>query len=157
MRYSPSASSTGRATTIESIAGRQNDARIAGNHALLAAAFEQMAAYLGTSGPRPGEAAEEFATVDVAGMVAASVGSAEEDQGSAVFLEALRALLDWGRVRFESRRAARAGEKDRGAVVGRIIAGGPSDGGIRSSSCRWPWRCRRCSGRCGSRASRRCR
>jgi hypothetical protein len=33
------------------IAGRQNDARIAGNHRLLAAAFEQMAAYLRDVGP----------------------------------------------------------------------------------------------------------
>ncbi len=111
-----------------SIAGRQNDARIASNHALLAAAFEQMATYLGDVWPEAAEEAEEFATVDVARMVAASVGSAEADQGSTVFMEALRALLDWGRVRLEAPSGAGV-EKNRGAVVGRIIAGGPPEGG----------------------------
>ena len=140
----------------ETVAGMQNDARIAGNHALLAAAFEQMAAYLGDVWPGAAAAAEEFATVDVAGMVAASVGAAEDDQGSTVFLEALRALLHWGRVRLESpggvgrREEPRVGRRPdrRGRLVGWRS---------RSSSCRWRWRSRRCSGRCGSRASRRCR
>jgi hypothetical protein len=54
-------------------------------------------------------------------MVKASVGSAEEDQASAVFLDTLRALLDWGRARIEGLGGA-DDEKDRGAVVGRIIA-----------------------------------
>jgi hypothetical protein len=112
----------------QSIAGRQNDARIAGNHALLAAAFEQMAAYLEDVWPAAAEEAEEFALEDVARMVAASVGSAEADQGSNVFLEALRALLDWGRVRLEAPGGGAGGEKNRGAVVGRIVAGGPVDG-----------------------------
>jgi hypothetical protein len=74
-------------------------------------------------------AAEEFATVDVAGMVAASVGAAAEDQGSEVFLEALRALLHWGRVWLESPDGGGAGEKSRGAVVGRIVGSGSSDSG----------------------------
>jgi hypothetical protein len=115
----------------ESVAGMQNDARVAGTHALLAAAFEQMAAYLGDVWPGAAMAAEEFATVDVA----AGVGAAAEDQGSEVFLEALRALLHWDRVRLESQGGGGAGEKGRCAVVGRIVAGGPADGG-RSSSCR---------------------
>jgi hypothetical protein len=111
----------------QSIAGRQNDARIAGNHALLAAAFEQMANYLADEWPEAAEAAEEFATVDVARMVSASIGSAEADQGSNVFLEALRALLDWGRVRLEAPGGGTVGEKGRGAVVGRLVAGGSAD------------------------------
>jgi hypothetical protein len=114
-----------------SIAGRQNDARIAGNHALLVAAFEQMAAYLEDVWPEAASDAEEFALGDVARMVAASVGSAEQDQGSAVFLEALRALLDWGRVRLEAPGGGGAGvaidAKNRGAVIGRTIADGPED------------------------------
>jgi hypothetical protein len=117
-----------QARYYESVAGMQNDARIAGGHALLAAAFEQMAAYLGDVWPEAQSAAEEFATVDVAGMVAASVGAAADDQGSTVFLEALRALLHWGRIRLEGPGGS-AGEKNRGAVVGRIVAGGSSDGG----------------------------
>jgi hypothetical protein len=108
------------------IGGRQNDARIAGNHALLAA-FEQMATYLADVWPEAAEAAMEFATVDVARMVKASVGSAEEDQASAVFLDTLRALLDWGRARIEGLGGA-DGEKDRGAIVGRIIADATVDG-----------------------------
>jgi hypothetical protein len=111
-----------------SIRGRQNDARIAGNHALLAAAFEQLVTYLRDLWPESAGAAEEFATVDVARMVVASVGSAEEDQRSTVFLEALLALLNWGRVRLESPGGGAAGEKSRGAVVGRIVAGTSADG-----------------------------
>ena len=49
----------------------------------------------------------------------ATVGAAEEEQGSSVFLEQLRALLEWGRVRIEAPGGA-AGEKGRGGVVGRI-------------------------------------
>ncbi len=136
--------------------GMQNDARIASNHALLAAAFEQMAAYLADVWPEAQAAAEEFATEDVAGMVAASVGAAADDQGSNVFLEALRALLHWGRV------AARVAGRRRPArrTAGRSSAGSSRAAlrmAGRSSSCRWRWRSSRCSGRSGSRASLRCR
>jgi hypothetical protein len=92
----------------QSIAGRQNDARIAGNHALLAAAFEEFATYMEEVWPEAMPEAEEFGRVDLAQMVAVSVGSAEEEQGSTIFLEALRALLDWGRVRFEGRDRVRS-------------------------------------------------
>jgi hypothetical protein len=110
------------------IAGRQNDARIAGTVAPLAASFEQMAAYLGDVWPGASEAAEAFATVDVAGMVAASVGSAEADQGSAVFLESIRGLLDWGQARLEAPGGGGVGEKDRGKVIDRMVAGASADG-----------------------------
>src|SRR5262249_13185032 len=110
------------------IAGRQNDARIAGNHALLAAAFEQMAAYLADAWPGAAGAAEAFARVDVERMVLASVGAAEADQGSAVVLEGRRALLEWGRIRLEPAGGGAADEKGRGAVVGRIIAGAKPEG-----------------------------
>jgi hypothetical protein len=106
----------------ESVAGMQNDARIAGNHALLAAAFDQMTAYLGDVWPEATSAAEDFATVDVRGMVEASVGAAAEDQGSTVFLEAIRALLHWDRVRLEAPGGA-TGETKRSAIIGRIVAG----------------------------------
>ncbi len=85
----------------QSIRGRQNDARIAGNHALLAAAFEIFAAYMQDVWPGAAQEAEEFALIDLAEMVAVSVGSAEAEQASTIFLETLRSLLDWGRVRFE--------------------------------------------------------
>jgi hypothetical protein len=113
-----------------SIAGRQNDARIAGNHALLAAAFEQLASYLADVWPEAAQEAEVFAQVDVAEMVLASVGWAEEDQASSIFLETLRALLDWGRVRLEGPRDSTSSgaidTKNRATVVGRIVAGDSS-------------------------------
>ncbi len=106
------------------IAGSQNDARIAGNHALFAAAFEQMADYLADVWPESSAAAEKFATADVAGMVMASVGAAADDQGGAIFLDELRALLHWGRVRLESPADERPDGRGRGATVGRIAGSG---------------------------------
>jgi hypothetical protein len=114
------------------IAGRQNDARIAGNYALLAAAFEQLAFYLEDVWPQAAQAAQEFAEIDLAEMVSASVGSAEEEQASTTFLETLRALLDWGRVRLEGWCSGEStgvvDGKNRSTVVGRVVAGGmPAD------------------------------
>jgi hypothetical protein len=116
-----------------SIRGRQNDARIAGNHALLAAAFEVFAAYMQDVWPGAAEEAEEFALNDLAEMVSVSVGSAESEQASTIFLESLRSLLDWGQVRFEGQ----SGSKGHGAsdgrskatVVGRVVAGCSADDG----------------------------
>ncbi len=53
----------------EKVAGRQNDARIAGNHALLAAAFEQFADYLSDVWAEAKDAAREFAEVDLVDLV----------------------------------------------------------------------------------------
>ena len=72
------------------IRGRQNDARISGNHGLLAAAFEIFATYLQDVWPDAGQEAEEFALVDLAEMVSVSVGAAEAEQASTIFLESLR-------------------------------------------------------------------
>ena len=140
----------------EPIAGYQNDARIAGNHALLAAAFEQMAAYLGNVWPEAAEAAEQFATVDVARMVTASVEAAAEDQSSNVFLDSLRALLGWGRARLESPGRARPAT----GIAGQSSAASPRAARrtrMRSWRSRWRWRCRPCSDLCGSSSNRRCR
>jgi len=113
-----------------SIAGRQNDGRIAGNHALLAAAFVQLASYLADVWPEAAQEAQDFACVDLAEMVLASVGSAEEDQASSIFLETLRALLDWGRVRLEGQTDGNSSgaieTKNRATVVGRVVAGDSS-------------------------------
>ena len=117
-----------QAEYYRSIAGLQNDARIAGNHALLAAAYEQFAAYLSDVWPGAAADAEEFATTDVAAMVEASAGAAAEEQGSAVFLDDLRAQLEWGRVRLEGH-GGPAGGEGRGAVIGRVVAGGAAGEG----------------------------
>src|SRR5262249_16168690 len=74
---------------------------------------ERMAGYLEDVWPEAIEVAEEFAAVDVARMVTASVGSAEADQASTVFLEALRSLLDW----------AGCGWRGRAARTARGVAG----------------------------------
>ncbi len=117
----------------QSIRGRQNDARIAGNHALLAAAFEIFAAYLQDVWPEAKQEAEDFALIDLAEMVSVSVGSAEAEQASTIFLESLRSLLDWGRVRFEgqsgSQSSGASDARSRSSVVGRVVAGGSADDG----------------------------
>ncbi len=119
----------------QSIRGRQNDARIAGNHALLAAAFEIFAAYLQDVWTGAAHEAEDFALVDLAEMVAVSVGAAEAEQASTIFLETLRSLLDWGRVRFEgqngSQTSGASDTRSRSLVVGRVVADGSADEGDR--------------------------
>jgi hypothetical protein len=89
-----------------------------------------MAAYLYDAWPDSEQAAADFALDDLAEMVREAAGAAEREQASVVFLEAVRELLDWGRVRLEGRAGGdRAGDgQGRATVIGRVAAG-PSSGG----------------------------
>jgi len=66
------------------IARRQNDARIAGNHALLAAASEQFADYLSDVWADAKEDVRQFAEVDLGDLVEETAGAVEEEQPSEV-------------------------------------------------------------------------
>jgi hypothetical protein len=102
------------------IAGRQNDDRIATNHALLAAAFEQFASYLGQSWDGAGQEAEEFATGDLASMVRDAAGDVE-DETAAIFLATLRDLIRLGRVSFEGLGPTAFDGRDQAEVIGHLV------------------------------------
>ena len=102
------------------IAGRQNDARIAGNHSLLAAAFEQFAAFLGDVWPEWETEAREFAEEDLLAMVMEAVGSAEEEQASTIFLETLRSLIEYDRVWVEGLTRHDPEKKQFDMLIGRV-------------------------------------
>jgi hypothetical protein len=83
------------------IAGRTNDARIATNHACLAAAFELFAEFMADVWPEAAEAAEAFAGQYVAGLVVEAAGAVEEETPAHIFLGTLVEQLAFGRVRIE--------------------------------------------------------
>jgi hypothetical protein len=83
------------------IVGRPNDARIAGNFALLAAAFAEIALYLGDVWPDWEEQARGYVEEDLVALRDRTLGIAREQQASEVFLDTLRALLVHNKVRFQ--------------------------------------------------------
>jgi hypothetical protein len=81
------------------IEGEQNDIRIAGNFALLAAAFREFAAFLGDAWPGWQYEAEAYITQDLLAIRDEMLAAARQQQASEVFLTSVRALLLNGRVR----------------------------------------------------------
>jgi Domain of unknown function (DUF927) len=81
------------------IAGRQNDARIAGNFALLGAAFEEIAAYLADVWPEAQGEARRFVMRILPRLRDQMVDSVQEQQPSQVFVEELCSLLACQKVR----------------------------------------------------------
>jgi hypothetical protein len=81
------------------IAGAQNDLRIAANHALLAASFEEFARYLGEVGAEWTEQARLYVDEDLPAMRDRMVAAVKEQQPSEILLATLRALITNGRVR----------------------------------------------------------
>ena len=107
----------------EKIAGRQNDARIAGNHALLAAAFELFADYLRDVWTEAKEAAREFAEVDLVDLVEETAGAVEEEQASEVFLKTLGELFEGHVVRVD-KEGTRRESTSRAKLVGTFPSAG---------------------------------
>jgi hypothetical protein len=83
------------------IIGRPNDARIAGNFALLAAAFQEFALYLGDVWPDWEELARVYVEEDLVALRDRTLGIARQQQASEVFLDTLRPLLAHNKVRFQ--------------------------------------------------------
>jgi hypothetical protein len=80
------------------IAGRPNDIRIAGNLALLGAAFEEFAGYLGAAWPAGAERARDFVEAELVVIRDATLSEVRDQQASEVFLAALGALICNGQV-----------------------------------------------------------
>jgi hypothetical protein len=81
------------------IAGAQNDLRIAANHALLGAAFEEFAGYLGEVGAEWGRQARLYVDRDLAEIRDEMIGAVKEQQPSEIFLATLRSLVENARAR----------------------------------------------------------
>jgi hypothetical protein len=81
------------------VAGQQNDIRVATNLALLGAAFELFAEYLGGVWEGWQEAAKKFVEEDLVTIRDAMLGEAKEQQASEVFLRTLAELVRFSHVR----------------------------------------------------------
>jgi hypothetical protein len=103
------------------IAGRQNDGRIAGNHALLAAAFEQLAAYLSDVWPEWETDAREYAEKDLLKMVHETVGEAEQEQASTIFLDTVRSLVECNQVWINGLNDLGSEKRRHDPMIGRVV------------------------------------
>ena len=86
-------------TYYQTIAGCQNDLRIAANVALLGAAFEEFAAFLAPEWPDHKKATRRFVETDLPAIRDAMVSAARNQQPSEVFLATLRELIGNCRVK----------------------------------------------------------
>jgi hypothetical protein len=85
----------------DDVAGQQNDIRIATNLALLGAAFEQFAMYLGDVWEGWQEASRKFVQEDLVAIRDSMLGEAKEQQASEVFLHMLADLIRFSHVRIQ--------------------------------------------------------
>jgi hypothetical protein len=81
----------------ERIAGQQNDARISGNFALLAASFEEIAAYLADVWPGHKAETAGYIEQDLTALLDGMLHLTQEQQASEVFWATLREALEFGR------------------------------------------------------------
>lgn len=120
-----------RGRFYQDIVGRPNDARIAGNFALLAAAFEEFAVYLGDAWPGAEAEVRGYLEEDLVAARDRILGIAREQQASEIFLDTLRALLAHNKVRFQE-------EKGVGFLAGEVI--GKAAGEFYEVSIPMAWR-----------------
>jgi hypothetical protein len=99
------------------VVGQQNDSRIASNFALLAAAFEQFAAYLGEVWPGWEKEVRRFTEEDLVGLMRDMLIEVKEQQASEVFMSTLAELIRHGQVRLEGYGAQGAENKP---IIGRV-------------------------------------
>jgi hypothetical protein len=88
---------------LKRIRGRTNDARIATNHACLAAAFELFAEFMSDvwGAAEAKHAARAFAEEYVAGLVLEAAGAVEEETAGRIYLSVLAELVAFGLVRIK--------------------------------------------------------
>jgi hypothetical protein len=101
------------------IARSQNGARIAGNHALLAAASEQFADCLSDVWASVKEQVRQIAEVDLGDLVEETAGAVEKEQPSKVFLKTLGELFAVHMVWVDTA-DGRKESRSRAALVGKI-------------------------------------
>jgi hypothetical protein len=107
----------------QGIAGQQNDARIAGNFALLAAAFEEFALYLGDAWDDREAEVQAYVEGDLPATRDAMLGIARAQQAAVLFLDTLRELLAFGKVRLQEAVTSSISPRREGEVVGKIVDG----------------------------------
>ena len=104
---------------LSGVAGRQNDARVTSNLALLGTALRAACEYLADAWPEGPDQAAAFVASDLRALRDEMLAGAREQQASEVFLQTLAGLIEHRRVRIES--WARYEESSRHApVIGRV-------------------------------------
>jgi hypothetical protein len=101
------------------VVGQQNDSRITTNLAVLGAAFEQMAEYLGDVWPEWETQARLFVDEDLIAIRDEMLGEVKEQQASEVFLRILADLVQCNEVRIDGLTSQR-GDADRKPMIGRV-------------------------------------
>jgi hypothetical protein len=108
------------------VAGQQNDIRVATNLALLGAAFEKFAEYLGDVWDGWQAAVTKFLEEDLVAIRDSMLGEAKEQQASEVFLRTLAELIRFNHVRIEGLPGQRDAEHK--PLVGRVVGTRPAPG-----------------------------
>jgi hypothetical protein len=108
------------------VAGQQNDIRVATNLALLGAAFELFAEYLGDVWEGWHEATRKFVEDDLVAIRDGMLGEAKEQQASEVFLRTLAELIQFNHVRVEGLPGQR--DADGKPLIGRVAGARPVPG-----------------------------
>jgi hypothetical protein len=106
----------------DTIAGCTNDARIAGNHASLAAAVELVSDFLGDIWCEAAEVAGRFNQEFLLTRVLDSAGEVEQETPARIFLDTLDELIAYSRVRIEGLGPWIDNKsRDRDKIVGRLF------------------------------------
>ncbi len=113
------------------VAGQQNDIRIATNLALLGAAFEMFAKYLGDVWEGWQKEARKFVEEDLMVIRDAMLGEAKEQQASEVFLRTLGDLIRHNHVRIKDMMGM--GNAENKPQIGRVV--GPNRDRLAICTC----------------------
>jgi hypothetical protein len=108
------------------VEGQQSDIRVATNLALLGAAFELFAEYLGDVWEGWKDAAEKFVGEDLVAVRDGMLGEAKGQQASEVFLRTLADLIRFNHVRIEGLPGQH--EADHKPLIGRVVGMRPVPG-----------------------------
>lgn len=102
---------------LRGIAGVPNDARIASNFALLAAAFEEIAEYFADVWPAQQEETRRFLQEDLRAIRDEAVKTLRQQEPARLYLETLTELIAEGQVRI-------IGHRQEGEVIGKVAEDG---------------------------------
>jgi hypothetical protein len=108
------------------IKGKANGARIASNHASLAAAFELFAGFMRDVWTEADEAARVFADEYLGALVIEAAGSVEEETAGRILLDTLAELIAFERARIDGIGSLikEDNTQEKGKIVGRLVSSG---------------------------------